>query len=94
LEHALDLLKYNANIAIFKSLLILFLIGLSPPPATRRDVAGSDGLTNDRKSKPPTQQLLVQQQLPVRNNQKGKSKEDYDSRRSDSDDEQVRKTSI
>ena len=68
------------------------LIGLSPPPAARRDVAGSDGLPNDRKSKPPPQQqqLLVQQQLPVRNNQKGKLKEDYDSRRSDSDDEQVK----
>ena len=77
-------------------MILKYFLGLSPPPSSRRDVAGSDGPPQDRKSKAPTisQQLPHpvphQQQLPVRG--KGKTKEDfaaYDSRRSDSDDEQV-----
>ena len=78
-----------------------------PPPATRRDVTGSDGLPKSKVMAPPPpmsaplQPLQQQQQpypasssplmtsLPAKGLQKAKSKEEYDSRRSETGDEQV-----
>ena len=78
-----------------------------PPPATRRDVTGSDGLPKSKIMAPPPMtsplQPLQQQQpypasssplmtsLPGKGLQKAKPKEEhqYDSRRSETGDEQV-----
>jgi hypothetical protein len=73
---------------------------MPPPPTTRRDVTGSDGLPKKKIIAPPPT-VSHQQQHPVSSSamtshpvktlQKVKSKEDnqYDSRRSETGDEQV-----
>jgi hypothetical protein len=59
-----------------------FPSGFSPPPAARRDVAGSDGLSRPKMVPPSSLQ-------PQKANPKAKEDYQYDSRRSETGDEQV-----
>ncbi len=79
-------MNYNARSNLV-SYCLEFVLGLSPPPTTRPDVAGSDAVQDDRpKPKQPVSSL----------NRRSRPKDDYtyDSRKSSSEDERVSKSFI